>query len=392
MKGYKAKSLKRKSIPKKNGKFRHLGIPTIRDRAIQALYKLALEPIAETLADPNSYGFRPKRSCADAIQQCHNVLSQRKSAEWILEADIKGCFDNISHQWILEHIPLSKKVLTQWLKAGYMDKEHWFPTESGTPQGGIISPIIANMVLDGLEKTINTHARHKPNSNPHKINFVRYADDFVVTGSDSEYLEQEIKPVICKFLADRGLELSKEKTKITHINQGFDFLGFNIRKYNGKCLTKPNKESVKSIYSSIREGVTKHKTVKQEELIRMIALKIIGWANFFSHSAAKQTFSRLDNLMFKLLWKWAKRRHPKKGKRWIKAKYFKSRGNQQWVFSTADKEQICKLPLFDATKIIRHTKIKSLSNPYDKEWDGYFKDRERKRLVNRRIISKLATV
>ena len=392
VKGYKAKSLKRKSILKKNGNFRHLGIPTIRDRAIHALYKLALEPIAETLADPNSYGFRPKRSCADAIQQCHNVLSQRKSAEWILEADIKGCFDNISHQWILEHIPLSKKVLTQWLKAGYMDKEHWFPTESGTPQGGIISPIIANMVLDGLEKTINTHARHKPNSNPHKINFVRYADDFVVTGSDSEYLEQEIKPVICKFLADRGLELSKEKTKITHINQGFDFLGFNIRKYNGKCLTKPNKESVKSIYSSIREGVTNHKTVKQEELIRMIAPKIIGWANFFRHSVAKQTFSRLDNLMFKLLWKWAKRRHPKKGKRWIKAKYFKSRGNQHWVFSTADKEQICKLPLFDATKIIRHTKIKSLSNPYDKEWDGYFKDRASKRLINREIISKLATV
>ena len=392
VKGYKAKSLKRKSIPKKNGKFRHLGIPTIRDRAIQALYKLALEPIAETLADPNSYGFRPKRSCADAIRQCHNVLSQRNSAEWILEADIKGCFDNISHQWILQHIPLSKKVLTQWLKAGYMDKKHWFPTESGTPQGGIISPIIANMVLDGLEKIVKTHARHKPNSNPHKINFVRYADDFVVTGSKSEYLEHEIKPVISKFLAERGLELSKEKTKITHIKKGFDFLGFNIRKYKDKCLTKPNKESVKSIYSSIRVCVTNHKTVKQEELIRMITPKIIGWTNFFSHSAAKQTFSRLDNLLFKLLWKWAKRRHPNKGNQWIKAKYFKTSGNQHWVFSTADKERIYKLPLFDATKIIRHTKIKSLSNPYDKQWDGYFKDRARKRLAISKIISKPAIV
>jgi RNA-directed DNA polymerase len=163
IKGYKAKPLKRKSIPKKDGKLRHLGIPTIRDRAIQALFKLGLEPIAETTADPNSYGFRPKRSCADAIVQCHNVLCQRKSAVWILEADIKGCFDNISHQWILQHIPLNKKVLNQWLKAGYMERRHWFPTERGTPQGGIISPIIANMVLDGLEEVINLHAHHKPN-------------------------------------------------------------------------------------------------------------------------------------------------------------------------------------------------------------------------------------
>jgi len=380
VKGYKAKPLKRKSIKKKNGKFRHLGIPTIRDRAIQALYKLALEPIAETMADPNSYGFRPKRSCADAIAQCHNALSKRNSAEWILEADIKGCFDNISHKWILQHIPLSKKVLTQWLKAGYMDNKHWFPTEKGTPQGGIISPTIANMVLDGLEKAINLHARHRPNSNPFKINFVRYADDFVVTCSNSEYLEKEIKPTISKFLADRGLELSQEKTRITHINQGFDFLGFNIRKYNGICLTKPKKDSVKSIYSSISECVNNHKTVTQEQLIQMITPKIKGWANFFCHSAAKQTFSLLDNKLFKLLWKWAKRRHPNKGNQWIKAKYFKNTGNRYWVFSATDKKQTCDLPLFDATKIIRHTKIKGLSNLYDKDWEGYFKERVKRQV------------
>jgi RNA-directed DNA polymerase len=391
VKGYKAKPLKRKSIPKKNGKFRHLGIPTIRDRAMQALYKLALEPIAETLADPNSYGFRPKRSCADAIRQCHTVLSQRKSAEWILEADIKGCFDNISHDWILQHIPLCKKVLTQWLKAGYLDKKHWFPTESGTPQGGIISPIIANMVLDGLEKAINLHAHHKPNSNPFKINFVRYADDFVVTSGNSEYLEQEIKPFISKFLADRGLELSAEKTMITHIKQGFDFLGFNIRKYRLKCLTKPKKDAVKSIYSSMCECVNNYKAVTQKELIRMIAPKIKGWANFFRHSCAKQTFSRLDNKVFKLLWKWAKRRHPNKGSRWIKAKYFKSKGKRHWVFSVTDKKKTSELPLFDATKIIRHVKIKSLSNPYDKEWEGYFKERAKGRLTKHGNISKLAT-
>ena len=390
VKGYKAKPLKRKSIPKKNGKLRHLGIPTIRDRAIQALFKLGLEPIAETTADPNSYGFRPKRSCADAIVQCHNALCQRKSAVWILEADIKGCFDNISHKWILQHIPLNKKVLTQWLKSGYMDKEHWFPTEAGTPQGGIISPIIANMVLDGLEKVINLHAHHKPNSNPYKINFVRYADDFVVTCGNSEYLELEIKPLICKFLADRGLKLSEEKTKITHIRQGFDFLGFNIRKYKNKCLTKPKKDSVKSIYTSISGCVNSHKTVTQKELIRMISPKIKGWANFFRHSAAKQTFSLMDNKVFKLLWKWAKRRHPNKGNKWIKAKYFKNKGNRHWVFSVTDKKQTCELPLFDATKIIRHTKIKCLSNPYDKEWEGYFRNRAKGRLSKHENIRQLA--
>jgi len=145
----------------------------------------------------------------------------------------------------LQHIPLSKKVLKQWLKAGYIDNKQWFPTESGTPQGGIISPTIANMVLDGLEEKINL-ARQRPSCNPFKIHFIRYADDFVVTASNRDYLENEIKPIISNFLAERGLELSPEKTKITHINEGFDFLGFNVRKYNGKCLTRPKKYSVKS--------------------------------------------------------------------------------------------------------------------------------------------------
>jgi len=392
IKGYQAKPLKRKSIPKKNGKMRHLGIPTMKDRAMQALFKLALEPIAETTADPNSYGFRPKRSCADAIKQCHNALSQRNSAQWILEADIKRCFDNISHDWILKHIHLNKKVLTQWLKTGYIDNKHWFPTERGTPQGGIISPTIANMVLDGLETAINLHAGARRNRNPHKIHFVRYADDFVVTCANVEYLEQEIKPLVNKFLAERGLILSPEKTKITHIDQGFDFLGFNIRKYKGKCLTKPNKESVKSIYTSMRACVTSHKTVTQKQLIRMLSPKIRGWANFFRHSAAKQTFSLLDTKLFKLLWNWAKRRHPNKCSQWIKAKYFKTKGNRHWVFSTSDKMQAIELPLFDATKIIRHTKIKCHSNPYDKAWEGYFTEIAKVRFAKQLNISILAKI
>ena len=395
IKGYKANPLKRKSIPKKNGKLRHLGIPTIRDRAVQALFKLGLEPIAETTADPNSYGFRPKRSCADAIEQCHNVLGKRSSAGWIYEADIMGCFDNISHPWILQHIPLSKKVLKQWLKAGYLDHKRWFPTESGTPQGGIISPTIANMVLDGLEKEINQQAcltqyRNGRWYNPLKVHFVRYADDFVVTCANREYLEEIIHPLVGKFLAERGLELSPEKTKITHINDGFDFLGFNVRKYKGKCLTKPKKDSIESIYSTIRECVTSHKMVTQKMLIQLIKPKIRGWANFFRHAACKRTFALLDDKMFKLLWKWAKRRHPNKSLHWVKAHYFKQIGKRNWVFTTSDNKRQTELPRFDATKIIRHNKIKSHSNPYDKDWNGYFEERARKRLVKSKNISKLA--
>jgi RNA-directed DNA polymerase len=278
----------------------------------------------------------------------------------------------------MQHIPLSKKVLKQWLKAGYLEKKHWFPTEKGTPQGGIISPTIANMVLDEMEAVIYNHAHRKRNRNPHKINFVRYADDFVVTCNSSEYLETDIKPLISRFLAERGLELSAEKTKITHIVQGFDFLGFNIRKYKGKCLTKPNREAIKDIYSSIRDCANNHKAVTQIELIRMIAPKIKGWANFFRHSCAKHTFSQLDNKVFKLLWKWAKRRHPNKGDRWVKAKYFKSIAHQNWVFATRNNGKLYKLPLFDATSIIRHIKVKSSANPFDKDWDDYFIGRELK--------------
>lgn len=393
-KGYKSEPLKRKSIPKKNGKFRHLGIPTMKDRAVQALYKLGLEPIAETTADLNSYGFRPKRSCADAIEQCFNVLSRRTSAEWIFEADIKGCFDNISHEWIMKHVPITGRILKQWLKCGYIDKKNWFPTESGTPQGGIISPVIANIVLDGLEKEILLKACPKYNgngrmNNPRKVHFIRYADDFIVTCDNREYLEQEIKPLIMEFLSIRGLELSQEKSKITHINEGFDFLGFNIRKYNGKCLIKPAKKSAKGIYQSIRECITNNKAVTQEMLILLLSPKIKGWANFFRHVVSKRTFSVLDNKLFLLLWKWAKRKHPNKCSHWIKCHYFVSKGNQNWTFAIAGNKKQIVLPRFDATKIVRHTKIISLANPFDSRWDNYFVDRDRKRHVKLKNIGKL---
>jgi RNA-directed DNA polymerase len=227
-----------------------LSIPTLHDRAQQALYALSLAPIAEVLADRNSYGFREGRRCADALEQCFTVLARKTSAPWVLEGDIRACFDEIDHPWLLRHVPLDKQLLRAWLKAGYWEKGQLFPTSKGTPQGGLISPLLSNLALDGMEQTVKAVAR--PGD---KVHFVRYADDFIVTGANRELLEQKVKPALTAFLHERGLELSEQKTVITHIQTGFDFLGHTVRKYGDKLLITPAKRKVKVLREKISQKV-----------------------------------------------------------------------------------------------------------------------------------------
>jgi len=386
---HKPKPAYRKYIRKKNGKFRSLGIPVVIDRIYQQIIRMALEPQAEVNFEPTSYGFRPKRGCHDAARRImYNI--QGGVWSWVFEGDFKSCFDTLSHSFILSRIkgfPLYQ-LIDKFLKAGYVDNNSFYNSDKGTPQGGILSPLLANIALNGMEKLLNITYHEKKYKNGDiaygtkgKYRVVRYADDFLIFAKSKEDIEV-LYDILDPYLKKRGLELADDKTRITHVSEGFDFLGFNFRRYetfNGFIhLNKPSKDSIKRFKSKIDVIFKSTNGHNVDELIKRLNPLIIGTANYWKPTAAKKIFSKMDYYIWKKVLKFIKRLHSNKPMYWIKEKYFPpyndGKHNDNWVLKgPKDGNRLFKMAWIP---IRRHVMIQSNSSPYDKSKREYFKNRE----------------
>ena len=383
----KVKPIKRAYIPKKNGKERPLGLPTILDRCRQAMVKSALEPYWEAKFEATSYGFRPGRSAHDAIKRVHCSLRTGTSRPWILDADIEGAFDHINHDYLMKTIGASpaRKWIKAWLESEIIEDKQKIPTIAGTPQGGVISPLLANIALHGMEEeldiTYNSRGHIKTTS---RYALVRYADDFVIFSKTKAECEKA-KESITKWLSIRGLKLSEEKTKIVHIEQGFDFLGFNIRQYrtNRKrkkkvLLCKPSKASVRSFKKQMKDEWKKTLMWDTKRVIENLNPKIKGWCNYFRVGTSKETFKKLDGWMWKRQMRFARRRHPNKHWWWCKKRYWgKIKGwNDKWVFVDTYSHKELFLWKLAWTPIKRHILVKGRSSPDDPTLRIYWQQRQ----------------
>jgi RNA-directed DNA polymerase len=375
-------------IPKAGSdELRPLGIPTMTDRALQALVKLALEPEWEAKFEPNSYGFRPGRSAHDAVEAIFKGI--KHVPKYVLDADIAKCFDRISHQALLDKLntfPPLRRAIKAWLKAGVLDGDKLFPTEEGTPQGGVISPLLANIALHGLEEAIINAFPKTRRTAEGRIAWnpivVRYADDFVVMHRDREVVQQ-CQAVAQEWLRGMGLELKPSKTRIGHTllevegQIGFDFLGFRVRQYpvgerhtglntighplGFKTLVFPSKAKVKRHYQRMAEMVREMRSLPQKALINRLNPVIRGWCNYYRTVASTRAFSKLDNRLFRLLYAWARRRHPGKGRKAVVRKYWRD----GWNFATPNGANLHR---HGATKHARHVKVQGDRSPFDGDW------------------------